>query len=289
MSDKEQMRKMKIEGKTGAVAGALFVPEAPGSFPCVVLCHGAFEYKENFFSFCRGLTRQGLAAFAIDMPGHGESAGNRYAIDIDAWVYAICATIDFLKNQPAVDDQRVGAFGFSSGGTAVLEAALQEPRIRSLATLDATVRNYMGPWDTFLFKTLTDIAELKKKVTGSDLRLNLQSVLKNAHVATDSAVNEAIVSDPRMLAAYAAMPLPGAAACAFVDTIDRVNGINIPTLVMHGENDEIDTKETAEQLYERLTCEKSLEIIPESGHCGHLDTHQSMILDLLASWMSTHL
>ncbi|MGM0454449.1 MAG: alpha/beta hydrolase [Thermodesulfobacteriota bacterium] len=289
MSDKEQMRQMKIEAKTGAVAGALFAPEAPGPFPCVVLCHGAFEYKENFFSFCRGLARQKLAAFAIDMPGHGESGGNRYAIDVDAWVAAIGAAIDFLIDEPVADAQRIGAFGFSSGGTAVLEAALQEPRIRAIATLDATVQNYMGPWDTFLFKILTGIGSVKKQITGSDLRLNLQSVLKNAHVAYDPAVNEAIVSDPRMLAAYAALPLPGAAACAFVDTVDRVGGITQPTLIMHGENDGIDSKETAYQLFERLDCEKSIEIIPESGHCGHLDTHHAMILDLLASWMSTHL
>ncbi len=289
MNDKEQMQQMTIQTDTGAVAGALFAPDAAGPFPCVVLCHGAFEYKENFFSFCRGLTRQGLAAAAIDMPGHGESAGDRYAIDVDAWVSAICAAIDFLIDEPVADAQRMGAFGFSSGGTAVLEAALKEPRIRALATLDATVQNYMGTWDTFLFKMLTRIGGLKKQLTGSDLRLNLQSVLKKAHVAYDPAVNEAIVSDPRLLAAYAALPLPGAAACAFVDTMDRVGGITAPTLVMHGENDQIDTKETAFQLFERLDCEKSIEIIPESGHCGHLDTHHEMILDLLANWMSTHL
>lgn len=289
MSDKEQMQQMTIQAKTGAVAGALFAPEAPGPFPAVILCHGAFEYKENFFAFCRGLTRHGLAATAIDMPGHGESGGERYAIDVDAWVDAIGATIDMLGDRAEVADDRVGAFGFSSGGTAVLEAALKDRRIKAIATLDATVQNYMGRWDTFLFKLLTGFGTLKKHLTGSDLRLNLQSVLKSAQVAHDPETNAAIVSDPRMLAAYAALPLPGAAACAFVDTIDRVETINVPTLVMHGEDDRIDAKETAEQLFERLTCKKSLEIIPDSGHCGHLDTHQSMILDLLASWMSTHL
>lgn len=109
-------------------------------------------------------------------------------------------------------------------------------------------------------------------ITGSGLRLSLVHVLKSAKVAYDPAINQSIISDPRMIDAYSAFPLPGAAPCAFVDTIKRIHKISIPTLVMHGEDDHIDPPETAELIFKTLTYDKSLEFSPQSRHCGHLDT-----------------
>lgn len=278
---------LAIPSASGHLSGALFSPVSPGDYPCIILCHGAFEYKENFFRFAECLAEQGFHALAIDMPGHGQSDGERHCINIPAWVSGISSVIDNLVQ--AGISRRIGVFGFSSGGTAVLEAAITEPRINAVATLDATVRNYMGFWDTLLFQSLIGIAKLKRRLTGTEWRLDLTGELKKAKVAHDPEVNQGIVTDPRMIEAYRALPLPGAAPCAFVDTLKRVGAIKAPILVMHGQEDQIDNVKTAHLLFERLTCEKSLEIIPESGHCGHLDTHSKKIMALTARWMAAYL
>jgi len=283
------MLPLVIPSKYGHLSGVLFSPEPDGDRPSVIFCHGAFEYKENFFPFARFLAGIGFHALAMDMPGHGQSAGERHCIDIPAWISAISSAIDTLERLNIGDHRRIGALGFSSGGTAVLEAPLVEPRLKAIATLDATIRNYMGFWDTLLFRSLTAIGTFKKRLTGTEWRLNLTTVLKNAKVAFDPEINRRIVTDPLMLEAYRALPLPGAAPCAFVDTIDRIDAVSIPTLVMHGENDQIDKIDTAHLLYNRLTCEKQLEIIPDSGHCGHLDSSRDRIMTLTGNWMSVHL
>lgn len=276
-------------------AGVLFKPDASGPVPppCLVICHGAFEYKENFFELAAYLTEKGINAFVMDMPGHGQSSGARYHINPDLWVRAIQAAIDRLEQDLEISDARsaarIGAFGFSSGGTAVLEAALAEPRINAVITLDATVRNYLGKWDTLVFRLINMAAAAKKKLTGTDLRLNLLSELKKAIVAHDPAVNQTIINDPALVAAYTAFPLPGAAATAFVDTIRRVHRIAVPTLVMHGAEDRVDPPETAQCLFDTLTCEKSLEYIPGSGHSGHLDAQKQTVMELTASWALAHL
>jgi hypothetical protein len=36
-------------------------------------------------------------------------------------------------------------------------------------------------------------------------------------------------------------------------------------------------------------CEKAIELIPESGHCGHLDVQKKTIMQLTANWALTHL
>jgi pimeloyl-ACP methyl ester carboxylesterase len=266
------------------LAASLFLPDGVGPFPCLIFCHGAFEYKENFYEMADGLRQSGIAAIVPDMPGHGQSFGERFHIDMDLWVAAIISTIDFLEHQPAIDSRRVGTFGFSSGGTAVLEAALVEPRIKALITLDATVRNYLNIWDTIGFQALTLAGRIKKQLTGKDLRLNILHMLKTAHVATDPLVNQRVLSDPQTIAAYSAFPLPGAAPCAFVDTITRVHDISAPTLVIHGQEDQVDSPESARLLHDALTCEKALEVISPSGHCGHLDTQKHKVLQLTADW-----
>jgi len=270
---------------------ALFPADSsnPAPAPCLIICHGAFERKENFFEFSEFLSSQGIDAIAVDMPGHGESAGPRSHLDMGEWVKAIQAVIDYLSSNQIIDPERIGLFGFSSGGTAVLEAAMVEPRIKALVTLDATVRNYLSIWETLFFKSLVTASRVKKKLTGTDWRFNMRWVLKSANVAFDPAVNQQILNDPSLLEAYSAFPLPGAAACAFVDTLNRVGEIQIPTLVMHGREDQVDPPATARLLYDALTCEKSLELIPESGHSGHLDTQKSAIMALTSEWAQKYL
>ena len=259
------------------------------SGPGLVICHGAFEYKKNFFDLAAYLAEHGISALVMDMPGHGESTGEQYHIDMDLWVRAIRTAVDWLEKDPEIDGNRIGAFGFSSGGTAVLEAALVDHRIKALITLDATVRNYLGFWDTLVFKLLINVGKIKRKITGRDLRLNILFELNKARVTHDPAVNQAVISDAALVAAYSHFPLPGAAATAFVDTIKRIHKIAAPTLVLHGEEDRVDPPDTARVIFNTLTCEKAIEFIPQSGHCGHLDTHKETIMQLTADWALKHL
>lgn len=280
-----------IDFNNGDLSVALFTPDNknPAAVPCLIMCHGAFDRKESLFEFAGFLCDQNIAAVAVDMPGHGKSDGPRSHLDMDQWVSAIQAVIDFIGPYPEIDANRLGAFGFSSGGTAVLEAALAEPRIKALITLDATVRNYLNLWETLFFRSLVTIARLKKKLTGTELRLNMLSVLKSATVAFDPELNEQIINDPSLVEAYSALPLPGAAACAFVDTINRVHRITVPTLVIHGKEDKVDPPETARRLFEALAGQKSLELIPESGHSGHLDTQKAKVMELSSDWAKKYL
>jgi uncharacterized protein len=282
---------MSIRSGQDTLAGVLFSPSRSqkGGYPCMIVCHGAFESKENFFAFCDTLSRNLICAAVIDMPGHGESSGKKFHINIDHWVYAIRSTIDFVSSEPEIDPARIGIFGFSSGGTAAIEATLVDPRIKILITLDATIRNYLNLKDTLIFKSINAIGKVKKKFTGSDLRLDLTHLLKTVSAAYDPVVNEKIISDSKIRAAYASFPFPGAAQTAFVDTIQRVNHIKIPTLIMHGREDKVDSPQTAQLFFERLNCIKELKLIDQSGHCGYLDSQKDQIMELTVNWTKTHL
>jgi len=226
---------------------------------------------------------------AIDMHGHGQSEGERYHVDMCEWVGDVRAAVDFLVNRPQVDGNRIGAFGLSSGGTAILEAALVEPRLKALISLDGTVRNTFGFAETLVFQLLILAGSVKKLLTRQDLRFSLMRMAGGIHVASDPEVNQKLVTDPRIVEAYSSFPLPGAAQCFFVDTLKHVGSITAPTLVLHGADDQLDPPKSAQLLYDALTCEKQLHIIPGNGHVGHMDRHKDRVMELTADWALKHL
>jgi len=271
------------------LAGVLFLPDSASPASVFIICHGAGEFKENYFELCEVLVSRGVATLAIDMHGHGQSDGERYHVTMDQWVADVQAAIDFLVKHPRIDGKRIGAFGLSSGGTAILEAAVIDPRLKALVALDATVRDSLPlPMSLFL-KSLVLIGKLKKLVTRKDLRLPLAKMSGGLHLASDPELDRKLQTDPRALAAYNSFPLPGAAQAFFVNTIERVSRIAIPTMVLWGEDDQVDPPETGRLLFAALKCKKQLHIIPGNGHAGHLDRHKDQVFALTADWACENL
>jgi alpha-beta hydrolase superfamily lysophospholipase len=275
---------VELKSLNERLTGVLFLPGSGNGFPAMIICHGAGEFKENYFELCECLAERGVAALAIDMHGHGESEGERIHVNMEQWVADVRAAVEFLSRHPRVGPGRIGAFGLSSGGTAILEAALIEPRLKALVALDATVRNSMPWFSALMLKGLILLGRIKKQFTKTDLRLSLLRLVENVKMAADPEVDRRLRANPRSTEAFRAFPLPGAASSFFVNTIERVSRITIPTLVLWGEEDQLDPPETARLLYDALICKKQLHIIPGNGHVGHLDKNRSQVFALTANW-----
>lgn len=268
----------------------LFV-HAPGegARPVLVISHGAGEFKENYLEMASCLASRGISSLLLDMHGHGASEGRPYHVSMKEWAADLAAALDFLEKRSDVDAGRIGAFGLSSGGTAILEAAVDDPRFRALVALDATVMNTL-PWSlTLTMGSLSLLGRLKRCFTGSDLRISIVQLLEEVALASDPAVNAKLRVDPGKVRAFKNFPLPGAAQAFFVNTIRRVSAIKAPTLVIWGEEDQLDPVTTAHALHGALTCEKRLEIVQGNGHVGHLDRNRRRVFDLTADWILKHL
>jgi uncharacterized protein len=273
-----------IQSLGDRLAAVLFLPETASPAPALIVCHGALEFKEDFFEFCEFLAGKGIAALALDMHGHGQSQGERYHVEMRVWVADVRAAADFLQSRPGVDGRCIGALGLSSGGTAILEAALVDPRLKTLVAMDATVRNTLGFAETVVFQALILAGRIKKSFTKKDLRFPVIKLFAGVHVVSDPEVDREVQSDPRFVDAFSSFPLPGAAQCFFVDTLKRAGRITAPTLVLWGEEDRLDSPKTARLLYAALTCKKQLRIVPGNGHLGHLDRNKAQVFALTAAW-----
>jgi uncharacterized protein len=275
---------VRFQSRDAELGGVLFLPQVDTPAPALIVCHGAGEFKENYFEMGESLAQRGIACLALDMHGHGESGGERFCVRIEEWVDDIRAAIDFLQSHPRVDGKRIGGFGLSSGGTAILEAALVEPRLRVLVALDCTVRDSMPRVVSWILRVILLAGRLKRRLTGRTLRVPLAK-MGGWKPASDPEVNKRLLSSPRTLEAYMSFPLPGAEEAFFVDTIKRVSRITAPTMVIWGADDELDPPATGRLLFETLTCRKRLEIVAGNGHVGHLDRNRSRVFGLTADWV----
>ena len=286
---KARSRTISLVSRSEIVSGILSLPDAREPSPALIVCHGALDFKENFAELCEYLGARGMATLALDMHGHGASGGKRYHVNMHDWVSDIGTALDHLVALPEIRENGIGAFGFSSGGTAVLEAAALDRRIRCLITLDATVNNTLGLLDTCVVSFLNALGWVKRAVTGEDLRLSLTKAFSKVPATSDPVFNRSWQDDPRVRRMWSSVPFPGFKASFMVDTIRRVHRIQAPVLVIHGENDQVDRPESARMLYESLTCPKGLSIIPGNGHMGHRDLNRAAVFHLTTQWALTYL
>ncbi len=135
------------------VTGVLNVPSGRGQFPAVVLAHGYID--PAIYVRGQGMTRErgylasrNYVALHVDYRDHAESDDSPdgesdlrlgYAADVVNAVKALQASDDV-----PVDDERIGLFGRSMGGSVVQKALIAEPGLVGAATAWASVSSREG-------------------------------------------------------------------------------------------------------------------------------------------------
>ncbi|HET6323832.1 MAG TPA: alpha/beta fold hydrolase [Planctomycetaceae bacterium] len=138
-----------------------FPAKRTGLVPCVLLLHGWSGSKAHFWSdnnyisggnVRRGLLKEGFAVFALDAQCHGDRisqnefapvnpsgppgvpARKGYFTQREIYVQTTIdyrRALDYLKGRSEIDSTRIGAFGYSMGGTQTFLLTGVEPRIKA--------------------------------------------------------------------------------------------------------------------------------------------------------------
>jgi len=267
------------------LSGALF--EAPSPKPvAVVLCHGAFEFKENWFNYATRLARQGFTALAFDFTGHGASEGLRGTVDMHVWPYDIREALNFLSGRGY---RRFGLVGWDSGGTAVVVAAAHDPRVRCAVVLSAPVFLMPSLADRVAFSLAIIASKLKRAIRHQPLTLSRVRELEKMRVAVDDEANARYLSDPRLRAYFKAVPVPESLDSLWIDISRAARKVRVPTLIIHGAEDAIHSPRQSQELYETVQGRKKLRIVEGIGHAVHLDQHRDQVYRWIADWMQRYL
>jgi alpha-beta hydrolase superfamily lysophospholipase len=123
-----------------ALAGMLYEAAAKPA-PGVVLVHMLSRSKADWVETAEELQNAGVTALAIDLRGHGQSAGS--AGDLVAMKQDVTAAITWLSARPGMRPAGVGVAGASLGANLALLAAADLPSVRAVAAV-SPVLDYRG-------------------------------------------------------------------------------------------------------------------------------------------------
>jgi pimeloyl-ACP methyl ester carboxylesterase len=121
--DSEDVR-YKNDQQSIELAGTLTLPRGKGPFPVAITISGSggadrdeshFGHKP-FLVIADHLARKGVAVLRFDDRGIGQSTGDRAGATSADFATDVEAGIEFLKQHPKIDQNKIGMIGHSEGG-----------------------------------------------------------------------------------------------------------------------------------------------------------------------------
>jgi pimeloyl-ACP methyl ester carboxylesterase len=266
------------------LAASLWRPKGGAPLATILLCHDAFSTRECWRFFGPALADSGYLAVALDMAGHGESQGPRGCVHIRNWAEDIHHVIDKLGQEP------LALIGLGSGGSAALVAASRDPRVNALALLSPRVRPWQMPLVTALFwQFLRAIGLLNRLVARKDLRISLAGLFGSLSLVQDQEMDRELRDDPEFLESINNIPVPGSWDAWFFDGLSYARRLKVPTLVLHGRHDEMNSISNSQAFHQALAAPSEMIALEESGHLIPLDVQREVALRHIESWLKRHL
>ncbi len=242
--------------------------------------HGLGEHSGRYERFAKGMARHGMATYAVDLRGHGESAGRRGHVDAwSQWVDDAAAFIHKVETDSAPAGAEVIPLGHSFGGAVVLSAA-------RAGRLDRSKR----------FIVSSPALRLKAKVP--QWKKSLAAVMSNLAptLTLDNEVDPATVSRiPEVVEAYRTDPLVHGKISARLyaewrraaeDNLRHADQIKIPFLVLAGSADKLIDPSGSVELHERAPDMSDLRLLEGRYHEPFNDLGSDEVFALIADWVA---
>ncbi len=134
------------------LAGWLFGPESPGSerLPAIVMANALSAVKEIYLAnYAERFAAAGFAVLVFDYRNFGESDGEpRCRLYPHEQVEDLKNAITWLRRQPEIDPDRIGAWGVSLGGGHVIQLATFDRRIKAVVSVAPATNNWRNSLTT---------------------------------------------------------------------------------------------------------------------------------------------
>src|SRR5579864_3049585 len=120
------------------VQAILYAPGGKGPFPAIIVIHEYWGLNEWVKEQASKFADQGYVALAVDLYRGKVATTPDMAHELmrgvpeDRAKRDLHAAVEFLKSQPNVKKDRIGAIGWCMGGGYALDVALQEPDLAAL-------------------------------------------------------------------------------------------------------------------------------------------------------------
>ena len=260
VNDKEQIieTSLTFQHSSGLTStGILAVPSKPTNLG-VILCHGFLSDKQSRTN--RRLTEilvpQNIATFRFDWHGMGETQEQFPHLSLKRCENQLDAGFHMLQERGF---DRIGLIGSSFGG---LLAILSAPRLHGLLALG-------------LKCPVVDFAESLRLELGQEAMTTWKSSNHIPNIVGDGSpipLHYSFYEECLTYDAYAVLP-----------------DIQMPTLIVHGDQDKLIPRPQIDRLLTALTTTKQLQLIEGAGHQFGQPEEFRLMTNHLAKWMVYYL
>ena len=270
-----------LTGRSGRLHGRLWIGDRD-PLGVVIVVHGLGDHGGRYQAFAEHLCGEGWCVFAFDLPGHGLSPGAQGTVDsFDALLVDIAAARQTIHHR--FPDLPQALLGVSMGGNLAINYGLRrhqiQPCVAGLAGLVLCAPMLLPPnppprphiFAAWLTGRLLPWIRVNRPI---DVRA----------LTSDPDQADAIGDDPLMhsrITIYLATQLLSQGRWA----LDHARDVDIPMLIMYGEEDELIDKSACQHLPIRTGRLAELVRWPQKRHDLFHDQGMAKIFETVANWL----
>ena len=249
---------------------------APITFAVV---HGLGEHSGRYERFARGMATFGMATYALDLRGHGKSAGQRGHVDSwSQWVDDASAFVAHVQSYVAGEGEVV-PLGHSFGGVVMLSAIhsgkLPGARRFVLSSPALKLKASVPAWKTSAAKLMSRIAP----------RLALDNEVDAATVSRIPEIVDAYRSDP-LVHRKISSRLYSEWQKAADENLRRASEISLPFLIVTGTDDRLIDPAGSQELHARTPGKSELKMLEGRYHEPFNDLGSDEVFAVIAEWVA---
>jgi alpha-beta hydrolase superfamily lysophospholipase len=241
----------------------------------LAVVHGLGEHGGRYGRLAQGMAPFGIETYAVDLRGHGNSAGSRG--HVDSWSQWIDDAAAFVSN---VESQAVGEvvpLGHSFGGAVMLSTVLagRVPHARRfvLSSPALKLKVAVPAWKASLGRMTSRLAP----------RLTMSNEVDARTVSRIPEVVEAYRTDPLVHSKISSRTFAEWQRAA-EDDLARAGEIKIPFLIVAGSDDKLIDPEGSRRLHERAPASE-LHVFEGRYHEPFNDSGSEEVFALIARWL----
>jgi alpha-beta hydrolase superfamily lysophospholipase len=247
----------------------------------VLLAHGYAEHAGRYGHVAARLNRAGLAVYAVDHWGHGQSDGEggfvpRFSVFIDGMTQLLRRVEAEHGDLPRL------LLGHSMGGLIATLFLIERQDAFAAAALSGPAILPAAPPSRFTVALGAILSRLLP-------RLGVLA-LDAGGVSRDPAVVAAYRADPLVHTGKIGARLGKEMMDAMTRARDGARSIRLPILIQHGGADSLTAPEGSRFLFDHVaSADKRLEIYPGLFHEIYNEPEREAVLDDLIAWFDAHM
>ena len=251
--------------------------------PAIILCHGFCGIREILLpQFAEVFTQAGFVAITFDYRGFGDSDGERGRLIPEMQIDDIVTVINWAKEQPFIDKERVGLWGTSLGGGHVFGAAVKGGGVKCIVSQlafadgEKNITHHMSSEEKKEFISTLEKLDAVKKASGREKFVSITRVLNDNESKKFFEENRTQYPDMDI-------KIPFLTVKEMLDykPVQYAAQVTCPSLIVVAEKDTVNPKEQGIELYNSVMHEdKQLYFV---NNARHYDTYSGEYFDEISA------